>query len=218
MRTVALAIASVLSLAWVPTSRAAPASAQTSPDGEGRGERIYGSFCSSCHGRYGRGDGPLAQDLEVKLPDFTDPAWRAGRSVDQIVAGLRGAPHSRMAIATVLEPGALHDAVAYVAGFAVPGEHVSVMAGRDIYQASCWVCHGLEGKGNGPASEGLDPKPRNFTSPEFVIQGREDEVYQVISQGAAKAFHGSPYMVEWSSRLSPQQIRDVIAYIQTFKH
>jgi mono/diheme cytochrome c family protein len=50
-----------------------------------------------------------------------------------------------------------------------------------------------------------------------VVAGREDEVVEVITQGAAAAFHGSPYMVEWSTRLSPQQIRDVVAYLHTFK-
>ena len=61
-------------------------------------------------------------------------------------------------------------------------------------------------------------KPRDFTSDAFVIDGREEEVQGIISEGAAKALHGSPYMVEWSYRLTPQQIRDVVEYLRTFKH
>jgi mono/diheme cytochrome c family protein len=60
------------------------------------GEQVYASFCASCHGRYGRGDGPIAMRLTVKRPDFTDSAWLGGRSDEQILAGLMGAPHARM--------------------------------------------------------------------------------------------------------------------------
>jgi hypothetical protein len=47
-------------------------------------------------------------------------------------------------------------------------------------------------------------KPRDFTFPEFVVEGREEEVYRTISEGAAQAFHGGS--------LSSQQIRDVVAH------
>jgi mono/diheme cytochrome c family protein len=32
--------------------------------------------CASCHGRTGRADGPMATQLGVKVPDFTDGAWQ----------------------------------------------------------------------------------------------------------------------------------------------
>ena len=104
------------------------------------------------------------------------------------------------------------------ATLAVPGGNASVPAGRDLYNAVCWVCHGRAGDGRGPAAENLvDAKPRDFTAKDFRIEGREQEVYQVISRGAAEAFHGSSYMLEWKSTFSPQQIRDLIAYLKTFK-
>jgi mono/diheme cytochrome c family protein len=187
-------------------------------DEAARGEELYASFCSSCHGQYGRGDGALVESISVRPPDFTDPGWLAGRTPEQILEGLRAAPHARMAVASLLEEDKLGDAIAYVTTLSVPGQHVSVPAGRDIYNASCWVCHGSAGDGRGPAADKLDgATPRDFTSAEFVVAGREDEVVEVITQGAAAAFHGSPYMVEWSTRLSPQQIRDVVAYLHTFK-
>ena len=71
-----------------------------------RGREVYANFCSSCHGQYGRGDGPLVENLAVRPPDFTDPAWLGGRSADQLLAGLRAAPHARMAIASVLKEDA----------------------------------------------------------------------------------------------------------------
>ena len=65
--------------------------------------------------------------------------------------------------------------------------------------------------GNGPAAKNRDAvKPRDFTAPEFRVEGREDELHRLISQGAAKSFHGSEYMLEWENKLSPQQIDDVL--------
>lgn len=183
-----------------------------------RGAGIYGDLCASCHGRYGRGDGPLAGNLEVALPDFSDSAWLAFRSDDQIVKGLRGASHGPMAVASVLDEASLRDAIAYIRRLSVPGKRVSLLQGRDIYNAACYACHGVNGDGKGPATLNFpDPQPRDFTSPDFAIEGREEEVARVISLGAEAAFHGSPYMVDWGSRLSPEQIRDVVEYLKTFR-
>lgn len=185
---------------------------------EERGAEIYADLCASCHGRYGRGDGPLASSLASPPPDFTDSAWRAGRSRDQIVEGLTSASHSPMAIAQVLKPTALAAAVDYILALSVPGGHLSVAEGRDIYNASCWICHGRKGDGHGPAAKNLSgPSPRNFTSPEFKIAGREDEIVRTISKGAAVSFHGSPMMTEWGSGLSQRQIRSLVEYLKTLK-
>jgi mono/diheme cytochrome c family protein len=36
--------------------------------------------------------------------------------------------------------------------------------GRELYAQNCAACHGPSGRGDGPASVGLKPPPRNFTS------------------------------------------------------
>ncbi|MEO8605704.1 MAG: c-type cytochrome [bacterium] len=186
--------------------------------GTARGEQIYTQFCSSCHGRYGRGDGPLASDLKQPLPDFTDSSWLAKRTDKGIAGSLARVSHGPMAVAGAMKTDALVDSIAYVRTLSVPGEHVSVLAGRDIYNATCWPCHGMNGDGKGPAAKFLTgTPPRDFTAATFVIDGREDEIAQFIGVGAAASAHGSTYMPEWSSRLSPQQIRDTVAYLKTFK-
>lgn len=183
-----------------------------------RGAGIYANLCASCHGRYGRGDGPLAGNLQRPMPDFSDSAWLAFRTDDQIVKGLTGVSHGPMAVALVLEESALRDAIAYIRRLSVPGKRVSLMQGRDIYNATCFVCHGQNGDGKGPATKNFpDPQPRDFTSPDFVIEGREAEIARIISIGAEAAFHGSSYMVDWGSRLTPQQIQDVVEYLKTFQ-
>jgi mono/diheme cytochrome c family protein len=34
-------------------------------------KQMYLRYCSSCHGREGRGNGPVSRDLKVKVPDLT---------------------------------------------------------------------------------------------------------------------------------------------------
>jgi mono/diheme cytochrome c family protein len=43
-----------------------------------RGEVLYRMHCASCHGKQGRGDGPVAEDLRVRPADLTGLAKRAG--------------------------------------------------------------------------------------------------------------------------------------------
>jgi cytochrome c oxidase cbb3-type subunit 2/cytochrome c oxidase cbb3-type subunit I/II len=184
-----------------------------------RGQQIYETLCTTCHGPYGRGDGPLAQNLSVPPPDLTLSSTLERRSDAELAKLLRygsGAKHTPMVVSQTLNDDSLLDVVAYLRTLYVPGKSVSVAAGRDIYGAICWTCHGAEGDGNGPSAKNIDVKPRDFTSPEFRIDGREEELHRIISQGAAKSFHGSQYMLEWGNKLSRQQIDDVLEYLKMF--
>jgi mono/diheme cytochrome c family protein len=42
------------------------------------GRDLYERFCASCHGREGRGDGPVAASLAVEVPDLALIARRSG--------------------------------------------------------------------------------------------------------------------------------------------
>lgn len=50
------------------------------------GVQLYQRFCSSCHGRGARGDGPVARSFRIEVPDLTLIARRHGGSfpVEQI--------------------------------------------------------------------------------------------------------------------------------------
>lgn len=182
------------------------------------GQKVYDQLCQACHGKYGRGDGPVSKDISRSLPDFTNPKLLSGRTNAQIADFLTGKAHMPMVVAQTLKRPALMDAIAYIRTLSTPGKHVSVLAGKDIYNTFCWVCHGHDGRGDGPAAAHLPGnKPRNFTSAKFVIKGNEKKIAHTITVGAAKSIHGSEYMLAWGTRLSPQQIQDVLAYIETLK-
>jgi mono/diheme cytochrome c family protein len=53
---------------------------ETAPDKAASAKRqiTYERYCVSCHGKTARGDGPLAKELRVAVPDLTLLAKRAG--------------------------------------------------------------------------------------------------------------------------------------------
>lgn len=56
----------------------ARAQASHDPAAAAKGAVVYVRYCVSCHGPGARGDGPLAADLRVTVPDMTTLAARNG--------------------------------------------------------------------------------------------------------------------------------------------
>lgn len=45
------------------------------------------------------------------------------------------------------------------------GDSAAVAAGARLYTTRCVACHGVAGRGDGPAAAGLNPRPADFTDP-----------------------------------------------------
>jgi len=69
-------VAALASLAPRVSSASAPA--KLAPAAATKGSIVYLRYCVSCHGPGARGDGPLAPDLRVPVPDMTTLAARNG--------------------------------------------------------------------------------------------------------------------------------------------
>jgi len=82
--------------------------------------------------------------------------------------------------------------------------------GKAVYEKNCLMCHGLQGKGDGPMAAMVKPKPTNFTSPESEKKS-DAELIKTIESGSP----GTP-MADWKNTLSAQQIQDVLAYVRSF--
>jgi mono/diheme cytochrome c family protein len=85
-------------------------------------------------------------------------------------------------------------------------------AGRQVFMQNCAVCHGPEGKGDGPGAAGLNPKPANFSDSSRRATAEEKQVRIVTNGGASEKL--SPIMPPFSEALNAQQIRDVVAFVR----
>ena len=83
-------------------------------------------------------------------------------------------------------------------------------AGMVTFAQNCVICHGTEGRGDGAAATGLTPKPANFW--ERYESTEEKQVRVVTNGGASEKL--SPVMPSFGDSLSPEQIRDVVAYVR----
>jgi hypothetical protein len=75
----------------------------------------------------------------------------------------------------------------------------------------CAPCHGLDGKGDGPAAASLNPKPRDYHATTGWVNGRLlSDMFKTVSQGIT----GSA-MVSFAGALSVNDRLDVIDYIRS---
>ncbi len=62
-----------------------------------------------------------------------------------------------------------------------------------IFKSRCSTCHGMNGKGDGPAAITLNPKPRNYTDANWQKSVTDEQIAQTIVKGGA-AMGKSPLM------------------------
>ncbi len=63
----------------------------------------------------------------------------------------------------------------------------------EIFNTRCAACHGLQGRGDGPGSAGLSPKPRNFADKHWQESVSDSHIETIIVYGGA-AVGKSPAM------------------------
>jgi mono/diheme cytochrome c family protein len=68
------------------------------------------------------------------------------------------------------------------------------LTAEEVFKTRCSTCHGLNGHGDGPASVALNPKPRNYSDPEWQKSVTDDHIKQTIVGGGVSVGK-SPLMV-----------------------
>jgi mono/diheme cytochrome c family protein len=86
---------------------------------------------------------------------------------------------------------------------------VSLELGEKVFQQRCVLCHGPEGRGNGPASAALKPPPRNFHDAAYMHSKTDDELLTSVRNGKSA-------MPPWGKVLSDVEIRSALMYVRTF--
>jgi mono/diheme cytochrome c family protein len=62
-----------------------------------------------------------------------------------------------------------------------------------MFNTVCATCHGADGTGNGPAAANLNPKPRNYTDPQWQASVTDEDIKKTILLGG-QAVGKSPMM------------------------
>jgi len=81
----------------------------------------------------------------------------------------------------------------------VPVQPSSAASGEEMYKQYCAVCHGRDGKGNGPAAAELKQAPPDLTTLAKRHDGKfpDDYVSSVLRFGAKAPAHGTADMPVW---------------------
>ena len=116
-----------------------------------------------------------------------------------------------LALGFTIAPNIPTPAVPFTARFAqdpTPDTNETRLAGKSVFQARCVVCHGAEGRGDGPAALTLLPRPVNLQV--HVPLHAPGEIDYWISEGVTGT--GMP---PWKTQLSETERWQVVRYLQS---
>jgi mono/diheme cytochrome c family protein len=127
------------------------------------------------------------------------PAWAAERH------GMQGMMEPRVPNDKLSEARALTSPL--------PDSPDVVEKGKILYEGkgTCFTCHGLSGRGDGPAGATLNPPPRNFHHRGFWRHRSEGEIFWVIKNGSP-----GTAMMPFGGALTDEDIWSIIQYERTF--
>ncbi len=110
-----------------------------------------------------------------------------------------------------------------------PLKNTSPASGKQMYQEYCAVCHGVDGKGNGPAASALKVVTPDLTTLAKYNGGKfpDAHVASVLRSGTTLAAHGSSDMPIWGplfrsmnkqdDAVVAQRITNLTHYLETLQ-
>lgn len=79
--------------------------------------------------------------------------------------------------------------------------------GATLFKQKCAICHGPDGRGDGPTAKALNPKPRNFHDAAYMNTRPDDSLLVVIRNGKGA-------MPRWGGVLKDEEIDALVTYIR----
>jgi mono/diheme cytochrome c family protein len=97
-----------------------------------------------------------------------------------------------------------------------PAPRTDPTSGIEMYRSYCAVCHGLDGKGNGPAAPALKQPPSDLTQLSKKSGGKFPDlrVATIIQGDSVIAAHGSRDMPMWGDVFRSIQRDDAIVKLR----
>jgi len=215
------------------------------------GREVFGRRCIGCHGVQGNGRGPSAVFLDPKPRDFTRGIFKfhstPGKDslptdADLFITITHGLWGTAMPTWQDIPDRERFAVIQYIKTFSdrwkkeAVGEPISVSPEPPLTEASiengeklfhgkatCFMCHGPQGKGDGPLAPSLKDvwgnpeRPANFTLPAGVHPGVKlghdsMHIFKTIMTGIG----GTP-MPPFQGQLTPLEAWDVVHYVQSLR-
>lgn len=99
---------------------------------------------------------------------------------------------------------------------APPGGAAS--AARVVFANRCALCHGAEGKGDGAAGQGLEPRPRNFTDAQWQASTDDANIRRIILEGGPAVGMSAAMPPAADLAAKPEVFAALVAHIRSFGH
>ena len=170
------------------------------------GKQKFQTLCTTCHGPQGRGDGPAGKALKPPPANLLElrpsvvhifkvlsegipgtgmvafnqlsnnEKWAIAYYIQELIKKTPRIPSGQVGITT---------GVPSVSSLTPPAPSAELLKrGQQLFNSTCFTCHGIEGNGKGPASAGLNPPPANFTDQKWKFGGRVEDIFNTISKGS----------------------------------
>lgn len=186
------------------------------------GRRLFVSYCQLCHGTSGKGDGPLAKQMEISPADLsTTVRSRSDTILRKIISGqgrqtITGRDrHNLLSDAMpewkdVFKESQVEALIAFLR-FLSTSKHDLMgdpEVGHKIYLQYCSVCHGEEGEGDGVMTKIMQIEPSDHSNPNEMNKIDNEELVMSIQLGKGQ------YMPAWEGTLSHAEIEALVSYIR----
>ncbi len=182
------------------------------------GYKTFNRFCFLCHGRDGKGHGPLAEKLPVSPANLSESMKVDQKTDYELFRTIQGsAPHGTVSASMprwglAIPEHDIYTLVDYIrfihnAKFPQIG---NPLLGKIVYEEHCTVCHGDNGEGAGMLTYVIGMNPADHTDSERMEQLPNEYLIGIINKGSV----GDTLMPGWKGILTPKEVNDVVSYIR----
>ena len=88
---------------------------------------------------------------------------------------------------------------------------------KKYFDTTCVVCHGKDGKGDGPGAAALNPKPRNYTDVKWQEEVKDEELRKAILEGGAAVGKSAAMPPNPQLKSKPKVVDELVKIVRGFK-